>query len=441
MSPDAHLSTLGIEGPPHPLLTVIERAGAAADDQGAYEAAFFEVFERLDDLERTLHGRRFLGGPEVSDEDWRLFVVLVRFDAVYRGLYRLNRRRLDDYPALAGWLRDLYQRVPDSIDLAEAQRAAWAARPDLNPSGTVPLSRPDLWAPHDRDRFDPEQQRQQGTEDVGLGPGGAWRRGRSRFRGRVESTEPGRYHAILADNCPWCHRVALTRAIKGLEDTISVDRVYYRRDPDRGWQYRPDIAGFDADRLFGHRFVRALYEREGSTERSVPILYDRKTERIVSNESAEIIRMVDDNWPDRGPRLAPPALVPRIDRLNAWIYRDVNNGAYKAGFTRDQAAYEFAYHRYFAALDRLDDILAERRFLCGAMPTEADVRLFPTLFRQDLIYSIRFKLDKKLVRDYRFLSRWLDDMLTVDGVRSSSSLENSKQGYFGRTGSNLVPPP
>ena len=441
MSPEAHLAALGVDGNPDSILLPIERAGAAADDQATYEADFYEVFDRLEALETRLSTVRFLGGDDdPSDEDWRLFVVLVRFDAVYRGLYRLNRRRIDDYPSLSGWLRDLYQRVPGSIDLPEVQKTMWMARADLNPSATVPLGRPDLWAPHDRDRFDPSRLRARGTEDDGAGPAGGWVRGRSGFRDAIEAPDEGRYHVILADNCPWCHRVALTRAVKGLASTITADRVFYRRDPKRGWAYRPDVAGFDADRLFGHRFVRELYEREGSGEGSVPILYDTVKGHIVSNESADIIRMLDDAWSDRGPRLAPPELVPEIERYNAWIYRDINNGAYKAGFTRDQSAYEHAYHRFFSALDRLEDILIDRRFLCGAAMTEADIRLFPTLFRLDPIYSIRFKLDKKLLRDYRALPRWLDDMLAIDGVVEASSIENSKKGYFGRTGSNLVPP-
>ena len=441
LSPADHLRTLGYDARPDAVLDRIEEAGAT-QSQATFEAAFSAVFSSLDGFETRLQAQRFLAGPEAGAEDWRLFVVLVRFDAVYRGLYRLNRRRVDDYPALSGWLRDLYQRVPDSIDLEAVKRKAFQDRLDLNPNGIVPLGLPDLWAPHDRDRFESDATavRAQGTEDAGGGPTGAWVRGRSGFRAVIDAPEPGRYHLVLADNCPWCHRVALTRAVKGLDDDISVDKVFYRRDPDKGWQYRPDQPGFDADRLYGHRFVRELYEREGSKEKSVPVLFDKQAARIVSNESADIVRMLDDAWPQRGPRLAPPSLRPQIDRLNAWIYRDINNGAYKAGFTRSQAAYAQAYRQFFAALDRLEDILAEQAFLCGTVVTEADIRLFPTLFRLDPIYSIRFKLDKKLLRDYRHLPRWLSDMERIDGVRRASSIENSKRGYFGRTGNGLVPP-
>lgn len=440
MSPEDHLTALGIDGPLHPISVAIEQAGAAADDQATYERAYRAVFAALDELNGALVDERFLAGAEPGPDDWRLFVVLIRFDAIYRTLYRLDRRRIDDYPQLSGWLRDLHSRLEQPYDLAEDQREAFTARTDLNPTGVVPLFRPDLWAPHDRDRFAPADLRARGTNDEGRGPAGQWVRGRSGFRDAIEAPDEGRYHLILADNCPWCHRVALTRSIKQLNEMISVDRVYFRRDPDRGWQYRPDIEGFDRDRLYGHQFVRQLYAREGSSERSVPILFDKKAERIVSNESADIIRMLDDAWPDHGPRLAPPHLRPAIDRYNVWIYRDINNGAYKAGFTRSQEAYEHAYHRFFAALDRLEDVFAAQKFLCGEEVTEADVRLFPTLFRLDAIYSTRFKLGKKLLRDYRHLPRWLDDMLAIDGVAEASSLENSKQGYFGRHGSNLVPP-
>ncbi len=254
--------------------------------------------------------------------------------------------------------------------------------------------------------------------------------------------EPGRYRLYVANNCPWCHRVTLVRSLKQLQALISLDTLYYRRNAEHGWQFRPDLPGFDKDSQYGHRFITELYKKVGSKERSVPVLFDKKTETIVSNESADIVRMLNSAFSAHAPTtidLYPEGLRDEIDQLNAWIYDAINNGAYKAGFTASQAAYERAYHKFFAAFEQLDQRLATRRFLTGVAITEADVRLFPTAFRFDHVYYIRFKLNKRMLRDYRHLYRWLRDMMHWPGIAEASNLEHARQGYFGRTGNNLVP--
>lgn len=450
MTPADHARALHPDAVPHPILQTLLGAGTTSDPE-LYARGFHAVFRELDSLDHTLSGQRFLGGSEPDARDWGLFAVLVRFDAVHYGLHKLNRTRLDDFENLGPWLRDLYQRpgISETIDLGAVKREAWVRDPLLNPSGTVPVGSPDLWAPHDRWRFDAAERRSAGLEEQGSARfEGEFVRGRSGFRSWLSADPssdfpavPGRYHLYVANNCPWCHRVALVRAILGLQDVISLDTVWYRRDPERGWQFRPDLPEFGPDTVNGVRFVRELYEGLGSDEKSVPILWDKERRTIVNNESGEIVRMIDRAFRDQAshPSLCPPELEDRIDAMNAWIYRDINNGAYKAGFSGSQQAYELAFDRFFAALDRLDRILADQPWLLGDRFTEADLRLFPTIFRFDHVYYVRMKLNLRFVRDLPNLQRWHDAVLAIPGVAEASNLEHCKQGYFGRTGNEIVP--
>ena len=149
--------------------------------------------------------------------------------------------------------------------------------------------------------------------------------------------------------------------------------------------------------------------------------------------------MFDDAWPDRGLRLVPPEQRAAIDALNAWTYQHINNGAYKAGFSSDQRVYERAYRRFFGALDYLEALLEDRTWLLGDTPTEADLRLYPTLFRFDPVYYVRMKLDRRMLHEYRNLSRWLDAFGALPGVTEASNIEHCRAGYFGRTGDNRIP--
>ncbi|MBD2841901.1 glutathione S-transferase C-terminal domain-containing protein [Erythrobacter rubeus] len=302
---------------------------------------------------------------------------------------------------------------------------------------------------------------------------GEFVRGVSKFRDVIGESEdfpaePGRYHLFVALNCPWCHRVTLAREVLGLTHSVSLDIAYPNRtdedDPagSNFWHFAPD----KASPLTGEplpecteetateqnlRLVPEIYALEGSEERSVPILYDKKTKRIVSNESSEIVRMfglqadalgAEGDVPDLYPQGDEnAALRSEIDELNDYVYVHINNGSYKAGFSSDQSVYDSAFEKYFAALGELETRLAsdDRPFLTGDRFTEADLRLFPTLFRHDPVYYVRMKLNGARVLDYPHLWRWLCRVYALPGVAESGSLIHCRQGYFGRTWNRTIP--
>jgi putative glutathione S-transferase len=280
--------------------------------------------------------------------------------------------------------------------------------------------------------------------------------------------EPNRYHLFVAFNCPWCHRVTLARNILGLERSITMDVAFPSRtlddDPIEAsrWEFNPTrIATLTGQTLpectsetatgQDFRLAKQIYEAEGSSEASVPILYDKKTKRIVTNESAEIIRMLNDQAAalgsylsdDKRPNLYPDdvVLAAEIDALNDQIYTRINNGAYKAGFSSNQDVYAEAFENYFAMLDSLEERLAndKRPFLMGNTFTEADLRLFPTVYRHDPVYYVRMKLNGARILDYPNLWQWLCRVYSMRGVPQSNSLIHCRQGYFGRTWNNVVP--
>ena len=277
--------------------------------------------------------------------------------------------------------------------------------------------------------------------------------------------EPGRYHLFVALNCPWCHRVTLARAVLGLEGAITADVAFPNRtgegDPagEGLWEFAPDrVASLTGATLpectdetgtgRGLRLAVEIYAREGSGEKSLPVLYDKRAGRIVSNESAEIVRMLNAHAEALGsslpgcerPDLRPDELAGEIDELNERVYADVNDGAYRAGFSSDQAVYAAAFERYFAAFAWLADRLADgRRFLAGDAFTEADLRLFPTLYRHDPVYTVRMKLNGARVLDHPHLWRWLCRVHALPGVAGAGSLVHCRQGYFGRSWNATVP--
>ena len=298
---------------------------------------------------------------------------------------------------------------------------------------------------------------------------GEFVRGVSGFRHSIGDPEfpaaPGRYHLFVALNCPWCHRVTMARNVLGLTDGLSMDVAFPNRtddsDPDGPnlWHFDPERpASLTGQPLAectpetgtgrGYRLVREIYAAEGSSEQSVPVLFDKFSQRIVNNESAEIIRMLDRHAADLGsrletrPRLYPedPDLRAEIEELNALIYTAINNGAYKAGFSSDQTVYDRAFVAYFETLERLDACLADGRpFLTGDHFTEADLRLFPTLYRHDPVYYVRMKLNGARILDFPHLWRWLCRVYAWPGVADSGSLLHCRQGYFGRSWNQVVP--
>jgi len=305
---------------------------------------------------------------------------------------------------------------------------------------------------------------------------GEFVRGVSRFRSVLGENsdfpaEPGRYHLFVALNCPWCHRVILARNILGLQKSITMDVAFPNRTTDddpieaNRWEFNPErIASLTgttlpectADTATGKQFrlARHIYQAEGSEETSVPILYDKKTRRIVANESAEIIRMLAKQAGRLGSSMSDadrPNLYPegnengsirdQVDKLNTLIYVNINNGAYKAGFSSSQEVYATAFANYFNTLDELERVLAadNRPFLTGNGFTEADLRLFPTLYRHDPVYYVRMKLNGARILDYPHLWRWLCRVYALPGVAMSNSLVHCRQGYFGRSWNNVVP--
>lgn len=422
--------------------------------------AFTAFVARLEALEAELEGQRFLLGDEPQQlcfADLLLFAFLVRLDPVYYGLYKASAHLLRDLPALHGYARDLYElpELASTTDFDAIKAHHYSSHPVLNPRGLVPRGGvPELDAPHFRDeRFartrDPA--RAVGEDSTKRRAAGEWVRGQSRHRRWISDdgstelpAEAGRYHLYAPYNCPWSHRALLARSVKGLESVVGATVVYFRRDPDHGWQLNPRVPGCTEDPLYDITYVRELYERVGSEEKSVPVLWDAKTETIVNNESAEILRMFNSGFGALAERadldLYPEAHRQTIDRLNSLVYQRVNNGAYKAGFARSQFAYERAYARYFAALDWLEARLLERDWLAGSeRPTEADLRLLPTLARHDEVYLTRFKLDRCRVSDMPRLAAWLERMQAWPGVSEASCLDHARNGYFGRSGNEIVP--
>ncbi|MGJ8529154.1 glutathione S-transferase C-terminal domain-containing protein [Maritalea sp.] len=305
---------------------------------------------------------------------------------------------------------------------------------------------------------------------------GEFVRGVSAFRSILGEADefpaaPDRYHLFVALNCPWCHRVTMARSVLGLSETVTMDVAFPNRttedDPVEAgrWEFNPTrIATLSGDTLAectfetatGNQFRLAtqIYQAEGSSEASVPILYDKKQKQIVTNESAEIVRMLNKQAKQLGssfsdaerPDLYPEgqgnaAVRDEIDELNHFIYVNINNGAYKAGFSSDQTIYATAYENYFNALNMLENRLAkdDRPFLTGEHFTEADLRLFPTLYRHDPVYYLRMKLNGAKILNYPHLWRWLCRVFALPGVASSGSLIHCRQGYFGRSWNNVVP--
>lgn len=273
-------------------------------------------------------------------------------------------------------------------------------------------------------------------------PTGEWERSKSTVRNWITNDgSPGptgdggfkaqsnRYHLFVAWNCPWAHRTLLVRAIKGLQDEISVSYAKPNRT-DQGWVFEED--GQFSDPLFGARAVHEVYSRDAEpyTGRlTVPVLWDKQTERIVSNESADIVRMLGGAF-GGGPDLYPSALEQDIDRWNETIYETINNGVYRAGFASSQDAYEKAAWALFDALDHLDDHLATNRHLRGDVFTEADVRLFPTLARFDVAYHYAFRCNLKKLSDYPNLWPYAREIFQMPGVADTVRFDIYKRGYF-----------
>lgn len=246
--------------------------------------------------------------------------------------------------------------------------------------------------------------------------------------------EPGRYHLYVSLACPWAHRTLLFRCFKGLESVISVSVVHWLMR-EKGWTFAegPGVIPDSVNHADVLSQVYTASEPRYSGRVTVPVLWDRQTSRIVNNESAEIIRMLNSAFAACGAApydFYPPDLREEIDDLNARIYPDVNNGVYRAGFATTQDAYEEAVAPLFACLDALDERLATRRYLCGDRVTEADWRLFTTLIRFDAVYVGHFKCNLRRIADYPHLAGYLRDLYQAPGVAGTCDFRHIKGHYY-----------
>ncbi len=276
---------------------------------------------------------------------------------------------------------------------------------------------------------------------------GAFKRSEAKFRNWITAdgragksgedgfkAEDGRYHLYVSYACPWAHRTLIFRKLKGLESLISVSAVHPDMLSD-GWTFETDAHGANGDALYGLPYARDIYlkaEPNMTGRVTVPILWDKERETIVSNESSEIIRMFNsefdgitgntmDFWPE-DQRSA-------IEEVNARIYSTVNNGVYKSGFATSQTAYTKAVTELFESLDWLDARLGENRYLMGSRITEADWRLFTTLVRFDAVYHLHFKCNRKRIIDYDHLWGYARELYNWPGVAETVNFEHIVRHY------------
>jgi putative glutathione S-transferase len=265
---------------------------------------------------------------------------------------------------------------------------------------------------------------------------GAFERPKTHFRSWVGSgdltVEPGRYHLYVSYACPWAQRTLITRSLRGLSDAIGVTVVDPKMSDD-GWSFG---GGGEHDPLSEAKYLRDIYLRAASryTGRvSVPVLWDKKTNTIVNNESRDVMRMLDTVFDPlaRNPMsLAPPELRGEVDATLDAIYEPYNNGVYRAGFAMSQRSYEEACRDVFDTLDRYEKVLARQRFLCGDVLTEADVAFFTTSLRFDLVYYSHFKCNLHRLQDYPNVWGFVRDLYQMPAVKETCRLDHIKVHYY-----------
>ena len=264
------------------------------------------------------------------------------------------------------------------------------------------------------------------------------------FRDRITAdgssgykAEAGRYHLYVAWNCPWAHRVLIFLALKKLEKALSVAYAIPGLR-EQGWTFERNAEFPDCtpDEVNGFHYLHQAYAAASpryTGKVTVPTLWDRKTRRIVNNESSEIIRMLNSEFKGIAgddTDYYPAALRGEIDRINDFVYQKINNGVYRCGFAKSQDAYDKAYDALFAALDELEVRLSKSRYLCGEQQTEADWRLFPTLVRFDVAYFSVFRCNRQRIADFPNLSRYLRELYGVPGIAATVKPRYYVIGYW-----------
>lgn len=271
---------------------------------------------------------------------------------------------------------------------------------------------------------------------------GTYKRENSVFRDWISEEEgaeflpeSGRYHLYISHACPWAHRTLIFRVLKNLEDHISVD-VVHPEMLENGWAFDTKFSDTTGDSLYGKEFLSEIYTQANNNitcRVTVPILLDKKSKKIVSNESADIIRIFNssfDKITGNTEDFWPKNLQKEIEPINKRIYETLNNGVYRAGFATSQSSYDEAVTKLFDTMEWLEEILSNNRFLLGDRVTEADWRLFPTLVRFDSVYHFHFKCNRKRLIDYKNLWAYTRDLYQTFGISKTVHLNHAIRHYY-----------
>jgi glutathionyl-hydroquinone reductase len=260
------------------------------------------------------------------------------------------------------------------------------------------------------------------------------------FRNTIDSSsaflpERDRYHLYISYACPWAHRTLIMRELKGLSNIITLSIL----SPDmleNGWSFHPDMEGVIADSQFGCEYLKDVYvacSSEFSGRVTVPVLLDKKSKTIVNNESSEIVRIFNESFNDlsnNSDDFYPPIHQKKIDSVNADVYSNINNGVYLCGFARTQLAYDKAIEDLYCSLTRMDERLEGGDFLVGDHLTEADIRLYTTLVRFDLVYYLHFKCNVKKIAEFKNLHRYLKNLYEIPAFQKTTRLDHIKRHYY-----------
>ena len=271
--------------------------------------------------------------------------------------------------------------------------------------------------------------------------GGKFIRTEAQFRNFIDyhsefTPESGRYHLYVSLACPWAHRTLIYRSLKDLNDHISCSVV----NPymlENGWTFEESFPGTTSDHLFSKQYLYQIYLKADSNYSgrvTVPVLWDKKNQTIVSNESSEIIRMFNYSFNElTGNNLDfyPEKFQEKIDEINDFTYHNINNGVYKVGFATNQSVYEEELDRLFNALDQVEEMLEQNTYLLGSEMLECDLRLFPTLLRFDPVYVGHFKCNKKRIIDYPNINRYLQSIKSNSKIKPTINIDHIKTHYYG----------
>ena len=271
--------------------------------------------------------------------------------------------------------------------------------------------------------------------------GGKFIRSEAQFRNFIDyhsefTPDSGRYHLYVSLACPWAHRTLIYRSLKDLNDHISCSVV----NPymlENGWTFEESFPGTTSDHLFSKQYLYQIYLKADSNYSgrvTVPVLWDKKNQTIVSNESSEIIRMFNYSFNElTGNNLDfyPEKFQEKIDEINDFTYHNINNGVYKIGFATKQSVYEEELDRLFNALDQVEEMLEQNTYLLGSEMLECDLRLFPTLLRFDPVYVGHFKCNKKRIIDYPNINRYLQSIKSNSKIKPTINIDHIKTHYYG----------